>query len=99
MLGVLKEELIRLKETEKSYLREIKSLPRGSLQAKKIKGRNYLYLVSSKNSKISYQYIDGLSESALEKLKEEITLRKRYQSLLKEVRNNIKRIKKIVYGK
>jgi hypothetical protein len=35
MIGVLKEELVRLKEAERSYLREIKELPRGSLQVKK----------------------------------------------------------------
>ena len=99
MIGVLKEELIRLKEAEKSCLREIKKLARGSLQVKKIKGIGYLYLVSSKNSKISYRYVGRLPESELEKLKEEIALRKKYQNLLKEVRNNIKRIARIVYGK
>lgn len=96
MIGILKQELVRLKEAEKSYLREIKKLSKGSLQRKKIKGINYLYLVSSRHSKISYRYV---RESELKQLKEEIALRKKYQKLLKEVRNNIKRISGIVHAK
>jgi len=99
MIGVLKEELLRLKEAEQSYLREIRKLPRGSLHVKKIKKIAYLYLVSSKYSKISYRYVGGVSENESKKLKDEIALRKKYQQLLKEVRSNIKRITKIVYGK
>lgn len=96
MIGVLKQELIRLKEAERSYLREIANLPQGSLQKKKIKGINYVYLVSSKHSKISYQY---LRHNELKKFKEEIALRKKYQALLKKVRSNIKRIAQIVHAK
>ena len=99
MVGILKQEFLRLKEAEKSYLREIKKLPRGSLQQKKIKGIHYLYLVSSKRSRISYRYLRGLSENELEKLREEIALRKKYQKLLMQVRKNIKRISGIVRAK
>ncbi len=99
MEGILKQELIRLKETEKSYVREIAKLPLGSVQEKTIKERDYPYLVSSKKSKVRYQYLGNLSEEKLKKLQEGITLRKKYQSLLKEVRRDIKRIAKILYGK
>lgn len=99
MQGVLKEELLRLKATEKSYAREIKKLPRGSLQAKRIKGREYFYLVSSKNSKLSYRYLSSMPEEELQKLKEDIALRKKYRDLLKDVRQDIKRITKILYGR
>ena len=99
MEGILKQELLRLKETEKSYVREIRRFPKGSLQEKRIKGIAYLYLISSKKSKLSYRYLGGLSESELKKIKEDITLRKKYQGLLKEVRQDIKRITKILNGK
>ena len=98
MEGILKEELLRLKETEKGYIREIKKLPRGSLQAKRIKGRVYLYLVSSKNSKLSYQYLGSMPEGELQRLKEDIALRKKYQGLLKGVRQDTERIQKILHG-
>lgn len=99
MEGILRQELLRLKETEKSYVREILKLPRGSLQSKKIKGISYLYLVSSKNSKLSYRYLGACSDAELNKLKEAIVQRKKYQSLLKEVRQDIKRMTKMIHGK
>lgn len=98
MEGILRQELARLKETEKSYVREIKKLPRGSLQVKRIKGYEYLYLVSSKHSKLGYRYLGNMPEEELQKLKEDIALRKKYQGLLKEVRQDIKRITKITHG-
>ena len=99
MEGILKQELLRLKETEKSYIREIGRLPKGSLQEKRIKGIAYLYLISSKNSKLSYRYLGGLAKDELKKIGEDIALRKKYQGLLKEVRQDIKRITKILNGK
>lgn len=99
MKGILRQELLRLKETEKSYLREISRLPRGSLQQKRIKGIIYLYLVSSKNSKLSYRYLGGLSEEELKKLKEALALRKKYQALLKAVHQDIKKITRILHVK
>ncbi len=99
MEGILKQELLRLKETERSYVREVARLRNGSLQEKRIKGTPYLYLVSSKKSKLSYQYLGGLSAEELKKLKADIALRKKYQRLLKEVRQDIRRITKILHGK
>ncbi len=96
--GILKQELRRLGEAEKSYMREIGELPKGSLQEKRIKGIAYPYLVFSKKSKIFYRYLGHLSDLELNQLKENIALRKKYQKLLKEVRQNKKRIKKMVYG-
>ena len=99
MEGILRQELKRLQETEKSYVKEIEKLPRGSLQKKKIKGITYSYLVSSKNSKLSYRYLGGTSGEELEKIKEGIDLRKKYQDLLRAVRRDIQRIKKILHAK
>lgn len=99
MEGILKQELLRLKEAERSYIREIAKLPRGSLQEKRIKGIVYPYLVSSKDSKISYRYLGDLSELELRKLKEDLALRRKYQNLLREVRRNMKRIKGIIRGR
>lgn len=99
MEGILKQELSRLKETEKGYAREIAKLLRGSLQEKKIKGITYLYLVSSKNSKLSYKYLNGLPDEQIKKVKEEVALRKKYQALLKGVRQDIKRITRILHGR
>lgn len=98
MHGVLKEEYQRLKFLEKSYLREIAKLPKGSLQEKRIKGVVYPYWVSSHQSKVRYRYVGNLPESKLKRLKEQLALRKKYQALLKDVRQNKKQIEKIIRG-
>ena len=54
---------------------------------------------ASKDSKISYRYLGNLSDSELKSLREDLALRKKYQGLLKEVRQNMKRIKGIVRGR
>ena len=99
MDGILRQELIRLKEAEKSYVREIKKLPKGSFQRKRIKGADYVYLVFRKGSKIVSRYLDHLAGEDMKKLKAEIELRKKYQRLLKEVRQNMKRISKVLHGR
>lgn len=97
--GVLKEELDRLLELEKSYLREIKSLPKGSIQQKKIKGNSYPYLVCREAGNVVYAYAGKLSKSELKKLESGIVERRKFEDLLREVRKNIARLKKIVYGR
>lgn len=97
--GVLEEELGRLLELEKSYLREIKALPKGSIQQKKIKKKTYPYLVCRDGSDVVYGYVGKLSKSEIEKLKAGIEQRRKFESLLREVRKNIAHLKKIVYGR
>ena len=96
MNGILKEELSRLKEAEKSYRREIAKLPKGSFQEKKIKGIVYHYLVKSKASEIKYQYIGHWPSNKIEKIKKDMSLKKKYQAMLREVIKNKKRIMRIV---
>jgi hypothetical protein len=92
--GILKEERERLKEVEKSYLREIANLPEGSIQIKKIKERSYPYRVRSKKGKVRCEYLGKMSEAKLKELKEKIARRKKYRSLLKEARANQKMIRR-----
>ncbi len=97
--GVLKEELERLLELEKSYVREIKALPKGSIQQKKIKRSAYPYLVCRDGADVIYNYVGKLSKSDLEKLESEIAQRRKFEGLLREVRRNIIYLKRIVYGR
>jgi len=99
MEGVLREELGRLRELERGYRRAIQGLPRGSVQQKRINGISYPYLVYRQTSKVISRYIGNLSESNLRKLKEEIELRRKYQKLLKETRQNRNKIYNMIYGK
>ena len=99
MEGVLKEELLRLKAAEQSYLREIGRLPKGSIQEKVIKGIAYPYLVQSLCSRLRYRYLGGLPKAELEQLKKAIAQKRRLQKLLREIRSNKRRIERILYGR
>ncbi len=97
--GVLNEELARLLQLEKSYRREIKKLPKGSIQHKKIKGYSYPYLVFRKGFRVVYAYVGNLPKAGLEKLASEIELRRKYKKNLREVKQNIARLRQIVHGR
>ncbi len=97
--GILKEELARLVAAEKSYLREIKKLPKGSVQIKRIKKNNYPYLVVRKGEQVISEYLGQWSERELEELKQAIAQRKKHEQHLREVKRNIKRLLRMVRGK
>lgn len=97
--GVLTEELSRLLQLEKSYRREIKKLPKGSIQYKKIRDYAYPYLVFRKGAQVVYSYVGNLPKSELEKLASEIELRRKYKKNLREVKQSIARLGQIVHGR
>ncbi|PIQ87103.1 MAG: hypothetical protein COV74_02130 [Candidatus Omnitrophica bacterium CG11_big_fil_rev_8_21_14_0_20_45_26] len=99
MVGVLREECARLSSLEKRYLREVKKLPKGSIQIKRIKGIAYPYLVFRKGEKVISKYLGRCSENELRKLKKTIEQRKQYEKHLKQVEHNLKRVSKMIHGK
>jgi hypothetical protein len=99
MTGVLKEELARLVQSERSYRAEIKKLPKGSFQKKRIHGKAYLYLAYRGGEKILSKYVGNLSDEKIQKLQADLKQRKKYEVMLKEVRLNIKKIRKMIGGK
>ncbi len=94
--GVLKEELSRLRAAERSYVREIKRLPKGSIQKKKISGKVYPYLNYRKGSKVVSKYLGNLSKEELRSLSDTIALRRNYSDKLKEVRENIVNLERMI---
>ena len=97
--GVLKEELARLKEAEKSYLREIRRLPKGSFQKKKIKGILYAYRVYRKGNVVVRKYLGRFLEAQHKHLREQIKLRQKYEKQLRAVRQNQKRVLQMIHGR
>src|SRR3989338_2146011 len=88
--GVLKEESSRLKEAEKSYLREIRKLPKGSFQKKKIRGILYAYLVYREGAVVIRKYLGRFSKGKYSDLQEQIEQRQKYEKLLRAVKRNRK---------
>lgn len=97
--GVLREELERLKEAERSYEEQIRKLPKGSIQQKKIKGHLYPYLALRKSGKVVYQYLGRMPEKDLSALRKGLEQRRRYERMLKEVQQNIVRVEKMIRGR
>ena len=96
--AVLQEELQRLRAAEKSYQRAIKGLPKGSVQHKRIKGKQYPYLAFRRGGKVVYRYLGRLSQDALAALKHGIEQRVRDERLCAEVRKNQHRLEKMIRG-
>ncbi|MDD5218798.1 MAG: hypothetical protein PHN49_07370 [Candidatus Omnitrophica bacterium] len=99
MIGILKEELARLLDSEKSYKKAIKDLPKGSFHQKRINGHDYPYLFYRRGKKIVSKYLGNLSEADRKKLSDGIEQRKKYEGMLKEVRENLKQLRKMIRGK
>lgn len=97
--GILKEELGRLMAAQKSYVREIKKLPKGSIQVKRIKNIGYPYLVVRRGKKVVSEYLGHRPKDELDLLKQAIAERKQYERHLKEVKRNIKRLSRMTRGK
>ncbi|HOW88603.1 MAG TPA: hypothetical protein P5561_03590 [Candidatus Omnitrophota bacterium] len=94
--GILKEEEQRLKEAQGSYEREIGKLPKGSVQIKKIKERDYAYRAYRKGERVVYEYVGDLKPEELKDLGKKIELRQRYEEKLREVKANLKEVKRMI---
>ena len=94
--GILKEEQERLKEAQGSYEREIAQLPKGSVQLKRIKERDYAYRAYRRGKRVVYEYVGDLQPEELKGLKQKIELRQRYEEKLREVKMNLKEVKRMI---
>jgi hypothetical protein len=96
--SVLQEEYQRLIELFNNYEDKLKKLPKGSISRKVINGEVYLYRVFRENGKIRFIYIgkekSEVGKKALRDRKEHI----KYQDLLKQVKSEIKEIRRALNG-
>ena len=94
--GVLNEELDRLNKLKKSYEKQIAKLPKGSLIEKNIKGNIYYYLNYRQEKKKIFKYIGKLPGKELENLFAKIEERRKLEKLNKQVKKDIKKLKKMI---
>jgi len=97
--GVLQEELERLRAAEQSYRKEIAALSKGSIQRKRIKGREYSYLAFRSAGKVVSRYLGRLSSEDIEKLGKEIELRRKQEQMLRRVKKDILQIERMLGGR
>lgn len=97
--SILEEELGRLREAAQSYEKQLQSLPKGSIQQKRIKGKFYPYLVFRKGKRVISQYLGRSGKKELERLQASILSRRKQEATLLQVQRNISQIKQMLYGR
>ncbi len=97
--GILKEELRRLKELKCNYEKEISKLPKGCLIKKNIKGHVYYYLNFRDGAQKHFKYLGKVDKKELEKLQSKVNKRRKFRKLHLQVKNDIKKLEKMVHGK
>lgn len=97
--GVLKEELDNSSRMQSSYEQELKKLPKGSLVKKRIKGREYYYLLFRENGKVKFVYKGKVSEEEIKKYQEAKELRARYRNLLSRAKKQVRFLRSSLRGK
>jgi len=96
---VLKEELERLQETERAYLKAIAEMPRGTPRIQKRRSKSYLYLEYRNGDRVVHDYIGPEGSDKAKDVLEKVAQRKRYEKLLKETKSALKDVRKALRGK
>lgn len=99
IIGVLKEELNNSKRLLKNYDLELKKLPKGSLVKKKIHHQDFYYLAYREGKKIVFEYKGKLSKDEIHQIEESKKKRLKYKKLMKDVKNQIHFIERVLRGK
>jgi len=96
---VLKEELQRLRETEKAYSKAISGLPRGNPRLQSRYHKKYLYLEYRDGAQVINKYIGPHESDQSKEILEKVAQRKRYEKLLEQTTAALKDVKKALRGK
>ena len=97
--GVLKEELEYSLRMKIGYERELAKLPKGSLIKKKIKGREYYYLLLRDHGKVRFIYKGKASGEEIKKYREAKEYRAKYRKLLSQVKKQVRFLRSTLRGK
>ncbi len=90
---ITKEET-RNKNMIAEYMRELETLPKGSVKPKKVNGNTYYYLVFRNGNKIVSKYI-GKDEESVAVIREQILRRKQVEEILKKLMEEKNQIEKL----
>lgn len=101
--NILREELDNSLRMKEKYEEELLKLPLGSLQRKKIKGKDYYYKVyRDENSKVNLEYLgkgEDLSEEEIERWRQIKERRAKIRSSISQLKKQIKFLRKALNGK
>lgn len=98
--GVLREELENSLRMQEKYREALIQMPRGSLIKKKRKENDYFYLAYRESpKKVKFSYLGKLSAKQIQEYQEKIEKRKRYNKLLRDLREQISYLQKVLHVK
>ncbi len=90
--GILKESKEYYQKIEHEILKRLKSLPKGSIKRRTIKGHIYYYVQFRKGTKIIQIYLGKVKPMELER---KIVEREKLKRELKETRQSLKLLNKV----
>jgi len=94
--SVLQEELKRVKSLKRRYEEKMADLPPGYLLRRGSSGQEYFYLSYREGDKIKQDYLGKLSEDKIKKYKKQMKLKKQLRQQIKEARQNICYLEKLL---
>lgn len=95
--GVLIEELANSERMLKRYRQALAELPKGSLVAKRIKGRVYYYAAYRVGGKVRFEYKGKLSEAEVEKLEKAASQKAQYRRLIADLKEQLVFIRRALH--
>ncbi len=96
---ILEDEYERLSQAEKVYGAAITKEVKGSPQIKHVGQKDYLYVAARHGAKVVYHYVGEVHSPKAEQAIKSINKRRKYEQLLKEVKADLKEVKKALRGK
>jgi hypothetical protein len=97
--NIMQEEHGRLQALYQKYINKIESLPKGAVSIKKRNKSEYLYLANRQGGKVKFNYIGSVTSEKARKIMDQVSDRKNYELKLKQVKNDLKEIGKILNGR
>jgi hypothetical protein len=95
----MQEEHQRLQALYQKYMDKIDLLPKGSVSVKKRNKGEYLYLARRRDGKVKFDYICSVDSENARKVLEQVRFRKDYELKLKQVKDNLRQIEKVIRGR
>lgn len=92
--SLIEKEEERNRKMIDAYQEELDRLPRGSITVKTISGKRYYYLSYRSDGKVVSKYL-GKEEAALGAIKDKLDRRAQIESILKSLREEQAKIKKM----
>jgi hypothetical protein len=94
--GMLNEELSRLQALEKKYLDFISHCPKGSIAIKKRNNSSYAYLAYREKNRVFFKYLGRPDSNKVLYLRQRLAKCRELIISLKSVRNDIKKVKRLL---